>query len=78
MKKHIQAFCLAVLTAFIILLPAATEAAEQTVHFARENSLHFFAAGHHATERHGIQALGAHLSEQTGLHCRFIDIDNPV
>ena len=54
------------------------EAAEQTVHFARENSLHFFAAGHHATERHGIQALGAHLSEQTGLHCRFIDIDNPV
>ena len=54
------------------------EASEQTVHFARENGLHFFAAGHHATERYGVQALGAHLAERFGLRFIFIDIDNPV
>ncbi|HRD66946.1 MAG TPA: Nif3-like dinuclear metal center hexameric protein [Candidatus Competibacter sp.] len=54
------------------------EASEQTVHFARENGLHFFAAGHHATERYGVQALGARLAQQFKLHFAFIDIDNPV
>ncbi len=54
------------------------EASEQTVHFARENGLHFFAAGHHATERYGVQALGAHLAQQFALRFTFIDIDNPV
>jgi len=54
------------------------EASEQTVHTARENGLHFFAAGHHATERHGVQALGAHLAEQFPLNFAFVDIDNPV
>ncbi|MDS4028602.1 MAG: Nif3-like dinuclear metal center hexameric protein [Candidatus Contendobacter sp.] len=54
------------------------EASEQTVHIARENGLHFFAAGHHATERHGVPALGAHLARQFALRFAFIDIDNPV
>lgn len=54
------------------------EASEPTVHFARENHLHFFAAGHHATERDGIQALGAHLAQRFALRFAFIDIDNPV
>ena len=54
------------------------EASEQTVHFARENHLHFFAAGHHATERYGIQALGAHLANHFDLNFTFIEIDNPV
>jgi putative NIF3 family GTP cyclohydrolase 1 type 2 len=48
------------------------------VHFARENGLHFFAAGHHATERDGVQALGAHLAQQFALYFTFIDINNPV
>ncbi len=54
------------------------EASEQTVHFARENGLHFFAAGHHATERYGVRALGAHLARQFDLRFAFVDIDNPV
>ncbi len=54
------------------------EASEPTVHFARENRLHFFAAGHHATERAGVQALGAHLAQRFALRFAFIDIDNPV
>jgi len=54
------------------------EVSEQTVHFARETGIHFFAAGHHATERYGVQAVAAHLVEKFGLEHEFIDIDNPV
>ncbi|PIE83525.1 MAG: Nif3-like dinuclear metal center hexameric protein [Candidatus Contendobacter odensis] len=54
------------------------EVSEQTVHFARENGLHFFAAGHHATERYGVQALGQHLAQQFDLQFYFVDIDNPA
>lgn len=54
------------------------EASEQTVHIAREEGIHFIAAGHHATERYGVQAVGEALAERFGLEHRFIDIDNPV
>jgi putative NIF3 family GTP cyclohydrolase 1 type 2 len=35
-------------------------------------------AGHHATERYGVQAVGDHLARSFGLQHRFIDIDNPA
>ena len=54
------------------------EISEQTVHIARENSLNFFAAGHHATERYGVKALGEHLASHFDLNHHFIDIPNPV
>jgi len=54
------------------------EVSEQTVHFARETGIHFFAAGHHATERYGVQAVGQHLAGELGIQHSFIDIDNPV
>lgn len=54
------------------------EASEQTIHSAREQGLHFYGAGHHATERCGIQALGEWLAENHGLDVTFIDINNPV
>lgn len=54
------------------------EVSEPTVHAARENGIHFFAAGHHATERYGVKALGEHLAEHFGIEHQFIDIDNPV
>ena len=54
------------------------EISEQTVHIAREEGLHYFAAGHHATERYGIQALGEYLAKHFGVEHEFIDIDNPV
>lgn len=54
------------------------EVSEQTVHIARETGIHFFAAGHHATERYGVQAVAAHLVARFGLEHEFIDIDNPV
>ena len=54
------------------------EISEQTVHLARESGVAYIAAGHHATERYGVQALAAHLAERFGLACEFVDIDNPV
>lgn len=54
------------------------EVSEQTVHAARENGIHFFAAGHHATERYGVQAVGEWLATEFALNHRFIDIDNPA
>ena len=54
------------------------EVSEQTVHFARETGMHFFAAGHHATERYGVQAVGQYLENEFGIKHEFIDIDNPV
>ncbi|WP_295519513.1 Nif3-like dinuclear metal center hexameric protein [uncultured Pseudomonas sp.] len=54
------------------------EVSEQTVHSARENGVSFFAAGHHATERYGVQALGDYLAARLGIEHRFIDCDNPA
>lgn len=54
------------------------EISEPTVHSARELGLHFYAAGHHATERYGVQALGNYLATQLDIEHVFVDIDNPV
>ena len=54
------------------------EISEQNFHLANETDVVFIAAGHHATERLGIQALGEHLVEKFGLEHRFFDQDNPV
>lgn len=53
------------------------EASEQTFHSARENGIGFIAAGHHATERYGVQALGEHLARRFALEHVFIDCPNP-
>jgi dinuclear metal center YbgI/SA1388 family protein len=54
------------------------EASEQTVHLARESDVAYVGAGHHATERYGIQALGAHLALRFGLEHLHADVPNPV
>jgi len=54
------------------------EVSEQTTHVAREMDIHFFAAGHHATERYGAKALANHLEEELSIPAIFIDIDNPA
>ena len=54
------------------------EVSEYVTHTAAESGVAFVAAGHHATERYGIQALGAHLSEEFDIEHLFIDIHNPV
>ena len=54
------------------------EAAEYSMNYAREEGIHYIAAGHHATERFGVIALGQHLAEKFGLDIEFIDVPNPV
>ncbi len=54
------------------------EISEATTHLAREAGIHYFAAGHHATERYGVQALAEHLVEQFGIEHEFVDVDNPA
>ncbi|MEC9482796.1 MAG: Nif3-like dinuclear metal center hexameric protein [Halomonas sp.] len=54
------------------------EISERTTHLAREMGITYYAAGHHATERYGIQALGRWLADETGIEHRFVDIDNPA
>ena len=54
------------------------EISEHNVHLARETGIAFIAAGHHATERYGVQALGDHVAQKFSIQHQFIDIDNPV
>ena len=54
------------------------EVSEQTAHVALERGIAFIGAGHHATERYGVQAVGSLAAEALGLSHEFIDIDNPA
>lgn len=72
-QGHIEEAALTGADAFV-----SGEIAEQTTHQARELGIDYFAAGHHATEREGIKALGTHLAERFELEHRFVDIPNPA
>jgi len=54
------------------------EISEQTTHAARELGIAYISAGHHATERYGVQALGAHVAKTFGVKHIHADIPNPV
>ena len=54
------------------------EISEQTYHLAQESGVAYMAAGHHATERYGVNALGDHLASHFSISHEFIDIHNPV
>jgi len=54
------------------------EISEPQAHYARESGVAYIACGHHASERYGVQALGAAIAEQLGLEHAFIDIPNPA
>lgn len=54
------------------------EVSEPMVHLARETGVAYIAAGHHATERFGVQALGEAIAEHFGIGVRYLDVDSPV
>ena len=54
------------------------EASEPTFHYAQETHTAYIGAGHHATERYGVQALGEKIAEHFKLQVDFIDINNPI
>ena len=72
-QKYIEDAALLGLDAYL-----SGEASEQTFHVTQEMGIHFFGAGHHATERYGAMALGEHLADKYSLQHRFVDIVNPI
>ncbi len=54
------------------------EVSEHVYHYAREEGIHFIAAGHHATEVFGVRALGEYIGREFNLKTEFINIENPV
>ncbi|MFO7594439.1 MAG: Nif3-like dinuclear metal center hexameric protein [Pseudomonadota bacterium] len=72
-QSYIEAAAEQGLDAFI-----SGEISEPTVHAARELGIHYLSAGHHATERYGVKALGEHISDYFSLENQFVDIPNPV
>lgn len=72
-QSYIEAAAALGLDAFV-----SGEISEPTVHVARECGIHYFAAGHHATERYGVRALGQHLAARFGLEHTFLDLDSPA
>lgn len=54
------------------------EISEHSTHSALENGLSYFSAGHHATERYGVQALGKWIAERFGIEHQYIECPNPV
>jgi putative NIF3 family GTP cyclohydrolase 1 type 2 len=54
------------------------EISEPQAHYARETGVAYIACGHHATERYGAPAVGAHVAQQLGIEHEFIDVDNPA
>jgi len=54
------------------------EPEEPSLQTARELGIHFVAAGHHATERLGVQALAQRLADEFAVEWEFIEVPNPV
>ena len=54
------------------------EISEPNYHLALEHEVDFFAAGHNATERYGVQALGNYLSQRFDVQCTFFELANPA
>jgi dinuclear metal center YbgI/SA1388 family protein len=54
------------------------EVSEHIMHYAKEEKIHFISAGHYATEKFGVIALGELLKKQFDVSVTFIDIENPV
>jgi dinuclear metal center YbgI/SA1388 family protein len=61
---------------FDVLITGEPE--EPNLHAARELGIHLVAAGHHATERFGVQALTAHLAARFETAWHYVEVENPV
>jgi dinuclear metal center YbgI/SA1388 family protein len=54
------------------------EPGEPAQELALEGGVAVVAAGHYATERFGVRAIGERLAERFGVEARFFDFPNPV
>jgi dinuclear metal center YbgI/SA1388 family protein len=54
------------------------EVSERTYYEAKELNTHYYACGHHATERYGVQRLGQAISEQFNIEYSYFELNNPI
>jgi len=54
------------------------EVSERTPAAAKESGITFISAGHHATERYGVQALCNHLCSKFKLQHQYVEVENSV
>ena len=54
------------------------EISEAQYHLANETGVAFISAGHHATERYGVRALGDAVAEKFGIEVVHFDENNPA
>lgn len=54
------------------------EPAERVMTHAREEAIHFIAAGHYATETLGVRRLGELLAERFAIRHEFVEVPNPI
>ena len=54
------------------------EVSERTFYEAKELDVHYYACGHHATERYGVQQLGQAIAEQFKIDYRYFELNNPI
>lgn len=54
------------------------EVSERTFYEAEELNVHYYACGHHATERYGVQRLAQELSDEFGIETSYFELNNPI
>lgn len=54
------------------------EVSERTFYEAEELNVHYYACGHHATERYGVQRLGQALAQQFAIDVVYHELNNPI
>lgn len=54
------------------------EVSERTFYEAQELDIHYYACGHHATERYGVQRLGQAISEHFNIEYSYFELNNPI
>lgn len=54
------------------------EVSERTFYEAKELDVHYYACGHHATERYGVQRLAKAISEQFDIEYSYFELNNPI
>ena len=54
------------------------EVSERTFYQAQELDVHYYACGHHATEKYGVQRLAKAISEQFNIEYEYFELNNPI
>jgi dinuclear metal center YbgI/SA1388 family protein len=54
------------------------EVSERTFYEAKELNVHYYACGHHATEKYGVQRLAKAISEQFDIETCYFELNNPI